>query len=291
LFFTFKGLLGFLFWVLVILSWFTYLLVPGVIEENTLFLYWLMLLSVKALLSIYQGLSLLAAILAGGFGKRLRPFTEEVPKPMIQVGNRPILEWQIVWLRKYGFNEIVLLVGYKKEKIIEYFGSGSRLGVKITYVVEDEPLGTGGAIKNAAHILAKEKIFLVVNGDIVTNIDPLILVNELSSSQKYLGAIAIIPLPSPYGVVELIDKTVKGFTEKPLLRDYWINAGVYALKPEALKYLPEKGDLERTAFPDMARDGVLCAVKFTDIFWRAIDTYKDLEEASKTIHEIFREYG
>jgi len=233
---------------------------------------------------------LLAAILAGGFGKRLRPFTEDIPKPMIQVGNRPILEWQILWLRKHGFNEIVLLVGYKKEKIIEHLGSGSRLGVKVTYVVEDEPLGTGGAIKNAAHVLSKEDIFLIINGDIITNIDPVLLVNELASNSKCLGAIAVIPLPSPYGVVEIVDKTVKGFTEKPQLKDYWINAGVYALRSEALKYFPEKGDLEKTAFPEMARDGVLCAVKFTNVFWRAIDTFKDLEEASRAVHEVFKDY-
>lgn len=234
---------------------------------------------------------MLAAILAGGFGKRLRPFTDDIPKPMIQVGGRPILEWQILWLKKHGFNEIVLLLGYKKEKIIEHLGSGSKFGVRVTYVVEDEPLGTGGAVKNAAHILSKENIFLVVNGDIVTNINPLVLVNELTLNKKCLGTIAVIPLPSPYGIVEIEDdRIVKGFTEKPQLKDYWINAGVYALRSDALKYFPDKGDLEKTAFPEMAKDGVLCAVKFTNVFWKAIDTFKDLEEASKVIHEVFRDY-
>ncbi|MEM1775262.1 MAG: nucleotidyltransferase family protein, partial [Desulfurococcaceae archaeon] len=115
---------------------------------------------------------MLAAILAGGLGKRLRPYTDDLPKPMIQVADRPILEWQILWLKKYGIREIVLLVGYRKEKIIEYFGSGSKLGVKITYVVEDDPLGTGGAIKNAEHVLSKDEVFLVLNGDIITNLNP-----------------------------------------------------------------------------------------------------------------------
>jgi len=227
---------------------------------------------------------LLAAILAGGFGKRLRPFTEEFPKPMISIGGRTLLEYQIEWLRSFGFSEVVLLVGYKKEKIIEHFGSGSRYGVKITYVVEDEPLGTGGAVKNAEHILSKEDVFLVLNGDILTNLNPLLLVEKVNSS-RLLGVIATIPLPSPYGILELEGEIVKGFVEKPLLRDYWINAGVYALKPEALKYFPEKGDLEKTAFPAMAREGVLGAVKYTNVFWKAIDTFKDLEEASKYIEE------
>jgi len=227
---------------------------------------------------------LLAAILAGGFGKRLRPYTEEVPKPLVEVAGKPILEWQIEWLKKHGIEEFVLLIGYRKEKIIEHIGSGSRLGVRVTYVVEDEPLGTGGAVKNAEHILSKTDVFLVLNGDILTNLDPMKLVEKLD--EGYLGVIATIPLPSPYGVLEIEDSKVKGFIEKPKLKDYWINAGVYALKPSALKYFPEKGDLERTAFPAMARDGVLAAVKYIDIFWKAIDTYKDLEEATKTIEKL-----
>lgn len=227
---------------------------------------------------------MLAAILAGGFGKRLRPYTEELPKPLVEIAGRPILEWQIKWLKKYGFDEFVLLIGYRKEKIIEYIGSGNRFGVKVTYVVEDEPLGTGGAVKNAEHILGKAEAFIVVNGDILTNLNPLKLLEKLE--EGYLGAIATIPLPSPYGILEIEDSKVKGFMEKPRLEDYWINAGVYALKPDALEYFPQKGDLERTAFPAMARKGVLAAVKYTDIFWKAIDTYKDLEEASKNIDKL-----
>lgn len=230
---------------------------------------------------------MLAAILAGGFGKRLRPYTDEIPKPMVQISGRPLLEWQIMWLKRHGFDEIVLLVGYKKEKIIEYFGSGNKFGIKIIYVVEDEPLGTGGAIKNAEHVLSRQSVFLVINGDIVTNIDPILLFKKLESKSKYLGAIATIPLPSPYGILELNEDEVKGFVEKPLLRDYWINAGIYALKPEALRYFPERGDLETTAFPAMARDGVLSAVMYDNIFWKAVDTHKDLEDVCKYIREVY----
>ncbi len=225
----------------------------------------------------------MAVILAGGFGKRLRPYTEEIPKPLVSVAEKPILEWQIEWLKQYGFNEFVLLVGYRKEKIIEYIGSGSRLDVKVTYVVEDEPLGTGGAIKNAEHILSKEERFLVLNGDILTNLNPMKLFEKLDEDPELAAVIASIPLPSPYGVLEIRDSRVTGFVEKPRLKDYWINAGIYAMKPDALKYFPERGDLERTAFPAMAKDGVLGAVKYTDIFWKAVDTYKDLEEATKAI--------
>jgi len=227
---------------------------------------------------------MLAAILAGGFGKRLKPYTDTIPKPLIEVSGRPILEWQIMWLKKYGFREVVLLVGYKKEAIIERIGSGSQYGIKVTYVVEDEPLGTGGAVKNAEHILSKTSAFLLVNGDVVTNLNPLLLFDKLR--EGYLGVVASVPLPSPYGVLELEDSRVKGFVEKPQLRDYWINAGVYVLKPEALNYFPEKGDLEKTAFPAMARDGVLGAVKYEHVFWKSIDTHKDLEEASHMLEKL-----
>jgi NDP-sugar pyrophosphorylase family protein len=180
----------------------------------------------------------------------------------------------------------VLLVGYRKEKIIEHIGSGGRLGVKVTYVVEDEPLGTGGAIKNAEHILSKEEKFLVLNGDILTNLNPLKLFEKLDENPEFVAVIASIPLPSPYGVLEIKDSKVTGFVEKPRLRDYWINAGIYAMKPEALRYFPDKGDLERTAFPAMAKDGVLGAVKYTEVFWKSVDTYKDLEEATKSIIKL-----
>jgi len=229
---------------------------------------------------------LLAVILAGGFGKRLRPFTEDSPKPLIEVGGKPIIVWQIEWLKKHGFNDIVLLVGYRKEKIIEFIGSGYKYGVKITYIVEDEPLGTGGAVKNAEHVLSKVDSFLVVNGDIITNLDPLKLFEKLK--EGFLGVIASIPLPSPYGVLDIgVNDVVKGFREKPVITDYWINAGVYALKREALKYFPDRGDLEKTAFPAMAKDGVLATVKYTNIFWKAIDTFKDIEEANKVVNEVF----
>ncbi|RLG91115.1 MAG: nucleotidyltransferase [Thermoprotei archaeon] len=229
---------------------------------------------------------MMAVILAGGFGKRLRPYTEEIPKPLVNVADKPILEWQIEWLKRYGFNEFVLLVGYRKEKIIEHIGSGGRLGVKVTYVVEDEPLGTGGAIKNAEHILSKEEKFLVLNGDILTNLNPLKLFEKLDENPEFVAVIASIPLPSPYGVLEIKDSKVTGFVEKPRLKDYWINAGIYAMKPEALRYFPDKGDLERTAFPAMAKDGVLGAVKYTEVFWKSVDTYKDLEEATKSIIKL-----
>ena len=232
-----------------------------------------------------------AVILAGGYGKRLRPFTETTPKPLLPVAGRGIIEWQIKWLKHYGIDEIVICAGYLKEKIIEQIGNGSRYGVKVGYVVEEEPLGTGGALKNAEHILKNEASFLVLNGDVLTDFNPMELVEDLKDD--FVGAMALVHLPSPFGVVNFDQKTMKivSFVEKPRISEYWINAGVYAFKSEIFNYLPELGDIERTVFPKLAEEGRLRAHLFESCVWMSIDSHKDLEEASKIIPnlDIFKE--
>ena len=224
-----------------------------------------------------------AVILAGGFGKRLRPLTDQRPKPMIEVLNKPIIEWQIKWFKKYGIKEIIICVGYLKEHIINYIGSGTRFGVRVGYAVEDEPLGTGGALKNSQSLLgaSMEDGFFLINGDILTNLDP----NELRNGAY--AALALVPLRSPFGIVE-IDKNsdVLGFVEKPQIKDRWINAGVYYLKREIFEYLPENGNIEVTALPVMAKQRKLKAVKYENSFWRSIDSHKDIEEAEKEIKAV-----
>jgi len=232
-----------------------------------------------------------AVILAGGYGKRLRPFTETTPKPLLPVAGRGIIEWQIKWLKYYGIDEIVICAGYLKEKIIEQIGNGSRYGVKVGYVVEEEPLGTGGALKNAEHILKNEASFLVLNGDVLTDFNPMELVEDLRDD--FVGAMALVHLPSPFGVVNFDQKTMKivSFVEKPRISEYWINAGVYAFKSEIFNYLPESGDIERIVFPKLAEEGRLRAHLFESCVWMSIDSHKDLEEASKIIPnlDIFKE--
>ena len=226
----------------------------------------------------------LAAILAGGYGKRLRPLTIERPKPLLEVAGKPILLHLIEWLKYYGISDIVLLVGYLKEKIIEAVGSGSKYGVTIVYSVEDEPLGTGGALRNAAGILAKTEKFLLVNGDILTNLDPRPLLDKVND--EIYVAIATVPLRSPYGILEITeDGMVRRFREKPILEDHWINAGVYAMTPKVIEYLPARGDLEKATLPRLASESRVAAVRYDirRVYWRSIDSVKDLEEASAEI--------
>ncbi len=229
----------------------------------------------------------LAAILAGGYGKRLRPLTEKIPKPLLHVAGKPIIVHQIEWLKKYGVTEILVMAGWLKEKIIEELGSGSKYGVTIVYSVEDEPLGTAGALKNASGILSKRDRFLVLNGDIITNIDPRPLLNSLDNN--VIASMAAVQLKSPYGVLDIDNNNlIRGFREKPVLEEYWINAGVYAMKPEIFNYVPEEGDLEKLVFPKLAAEGRLKAVKYSlkEYYWRSIDTHKDLDEASKELENL-----
>jgi len=222
-----------------------------------------------------------AVILAGGYGKRLRPITEEIPKPLIPVLKRPIIEWQIEWWKGYGVEEFVICAGYLKEKIVEALGNGSRQGVKIGYVVEEEPLGTGGAIKNAEVFLRSEPGFFVINGDVITDLDPTRLVSD---GDEVIASIALVPLPSPYGIIDVDSEgNVVAFKEKPILESYWINAGVYYFKPKVFEYLPDVGDIERTAFPELARSRKLRGVKYRGVLWKSIDTHKDLEEAENLL--------
>ncbi|MCI0561955.1 MAG: nucleotidyltransferase family protein [Nitrososphaera sp.] len=219
-----------------------------------------------------------AVILAGGIGKRLRPLTDQKPKPMIEVLNVPIIEWQVKWLRRFGISEVIVCVGYMKEQIIDHIGSGNRLGVKVGYAVEEEPLGTGGALKNAESLLAGQGSFFMINGDILTELDP----NKLLNDGGRLQSLALVPLRSPYGVVELGGNSrVTGFTEKPTIPDTWINAGVYHFTQEVFHYLPENGNIEVTALPALAKEGKLTASKYENVFWRSIDSHKDIDEAAK----------
>jgi mannose-1-phosphate guanylyltransferase len=202
---------------------------------------------------------------------------------MIEVSSVPILEWQIDWLHRHDINELVICVGYLREAVLKHVGSGKKFGVRVGYSVEEDPLGTGGALKNAASLLSGDKFF-AMNGDIITDLDPWKLVDEVDG--ECLGSIASVPLNSPYGIIQIENGFAKGFREKPVLRDYWINAGVYCLSSKVLDMLPENGNLEAHTLPELAKDGKLRVTKYDDVNWRSIDTHKDIEEAEKQFEHL-----
>ncbi|MGB9725333.1 MAG: nucleotidyltransferase family protein [Fervidicoccaceae archaeon] len=224
---------------------------------------------------------MIALILAGGLGKRLKPYTDKVPKPMIEVGGKPILEWQVEWLKKYGIKNFIFLTGHLSEVIEKYFGNGDKWGVEIRYSKEEEPLGTAGAVKKAESFM-KEEDFFLINGDIITNLNPFLLKESLD--EKSLGIVALVPLKSPYGIVDLDEKGfILKFREKPIIENYWINAGVLYFVSDVLKYFPSKGNYETEVLPKLAEERKLKGFKFTNVYWKSIDSHKDLEEANEAL--------
>ncbi|GBL42360.1 D-glycero-alpha-D-manno-heptose 1-phosphate guanylyltransferase [Nitrosarchaeum sp.] len=221
-----------------------------------------------------------AIILAGGRGKRLRPITDYVPKPLVPLNNIPIIEWQIRYLKKFGVEEIIICTGYKAEMIKNFLAMKNNLGVKITFSVEKTPLGTGGAIKQAG-LLIKDKSFFVLNGDTITNIN----LDQLAKKQN---SIASIELKTKFGIMETNNDKVTKFKEKKEIPNVWMNAGVYHLQKEILQDLPKKGDIEKTVFPDYAKKGKLTTVKFKNAIWYSIDSFKDIEECSLEVEKIIK---
>ena len=218
-------------------------------------------------------------ILAGGKGKRLRPITDYVPKPLIPIKNIPIIEWQIKYLKKFGISEIIVCSGYKT-KMIENYLNNQKLGIKITFSVEDKPLGTGGAIKKAGKKI-KDESFLVINGDTITNID-------LKKLIKKNNTIASIQLKTKFGILQTDGNKIIKFDEKKEITELWMNAGIYHLNKETLKELPTIGDIEKTLFPDYAKKEKLTTIKFTNSKWYSIDSFKDMEECSLVIKKIIK---
>jgi NDP-sugar pyrophosphorylase family protein len=201
------------------------------------------------------------------------------------VADKPILEYQVEWLAGQGVSDVILLCGYKADVIQKHFGDGSRFGLRVHYSVEQEPLGRGGALKLGARLLPPgEELVLGLNGDILTN-QPL---TPLLRHHRRKGATATVMLTrlrSPYGITRG-DRAghIVAFDEKPML-PHWINAGVYVLAPDFFRRLPERGDHERTTFPDLAAEGKLFGYR-SRAYWRSIDTFKDLTEAAAEVGEL-----
>lgn len=174
-------------------------------------------------------------IMAGGKGTRLRPYTENCPKPMLPVAGKPMLQHIIERAKSQGFGHFVLSLNYLGQMIRDHFGDGSACGVQIAYVDEDEPLGTAGALSLLQP--RPESAFVVTNGDVLTEIDyrELIEFRERHNAHGVM-AVRIYEWSNPYGVVQMEGVDITGFAEKPVSRSH-INAGVYAFSPSALDHL------------------------------------------------------
>lgn len=215
-----------------------------------------------------------AMILAGGRGQRLRPITDYTPKPLIPIRNIPILEWQLQYLAFHAIKDVVVCSGYKSG-MIQHFLERHHYG-RVTLSVEDSPLGTGGAMRKAAkHITDSECVIL--NGDIIT---------DIALDAMPANSVAAIPLRTRFGVLDLKDDVVIKFSEKDIIRNMWMNAGIYRLDTDMLHELPINGNIEKTQFPQWAAAGRLRAARFPDARWYSIDSFKDVEECSEHIMDI-----
>ena len=216
-----------------------------------------------------------AIILAGGRGKRLRPITDKIPKPLIPINNKPLIERTIKYLKKYGITEIIISSGYKSNLIEKFLKKKKNFGCEIIFSIEKTPLGTGGAVKKALRFVDEES-FVVLNGDIVTNID-------LKKILKKPNTIAANELKTKFGTMDIRNNKILKFNEKKDVSDVWMNPGIYHLSKNIEKIIPRKGSLEGIVFPKMAKNKTLEMIKFKNALWFSIDSHKDIEECSKEI--------
>lgn len=214
-----------------------------------------------------------AIVLVGGFGTRLRPLTNSIPKPMLPVGHVPIIERVVANLARGGITEVTLALGFRPEPFIDAFPTGECAGVALRYAVEPEPLDTAGAIRFAAEFSGIDDAFVVANGDVLTDLDVAALVafHRQRHAELTIHLIAVED-PSEFGVVDLDDDgRVLRFVEKPApgtAPSNLINAGTYVLEPSVLGRIPlgRKTSIERVTFPAIVADGGLYAMA-TDDYW------------------------
>jgi len=207
-----------------------------------------------------------AIILAGGKGARMKPMTNMLPKPMLRIQDKPILEHNIELLKNHGIKDIIVSIGYRGEQIKEYFGDGSQFGVNIAYIEEDEPMGTAGPLN-----MLKGKIndtFILMNGDELKDIDleDMFMFHKKNKSTATI-ALTTVEDPSNYGVAVMNGNKVMTFVEKPSKQNApskLISAGLYILEPEVLKSVPEGFSMiENDVFPKLASNDKLLGYIFS----------------------------
>lgn len=231
-----------------------------------------------------------ALIMAGGFGRRLRPLTEELPKPLLPVGDKPIMELIIEQLRNAGTQQVHVSTHYKGDKIVNHFGDGSKFGVHINYLNEEHPLGTAGAL---SLLEPTDRPLLVMNGDILTQVDFRAMLAFHEDHDAVLTvAVKEYVVEVPYGVLETDDVRVRKLAEKPTLR-FFINAGIYLLSPEAHKAVPSGRFYNMTdLIEDLIAAGQTVVSFPIQEYWLDIGKHVDYQQAQIDIqNEVWAKNG
>lgn len=227
-------------------------------------------------------------IMAGGLGTRLRPLTNATPKPMVQVGSKPILELTIERLVAAGLNRFIVSVNYLADQIQDYFGDGSAWGAQIEYLKEDKEMGTAGSLGLIRRDL--ERSFLVMNADLLTKVNFRALL-DFHNGEDNLATMCVrqYDFQVPYGVVQLEDHKLASIAEKPVHR-FFVNAGIYVLEPQALSYLEPDKPCDMPALLERIRarkkGGVGCFP--VQEYWLDIGKAEDYQRALKEYEEQFK---
>lgn len=226
-------------------------------------------------------------LMVGGQGSRLRPLTETIPKPLIPVGQKPVLETIVESFAEQNFQKFYLSVNYKAEMVEDYFGDGSRWGVEIAYIHEDEPLGTAGPLGQIEDTL--EDPLIVMNGDLLTrvNFDHLLNFHKEHEAQATMG-VREYDVQVPFGVVQIDDSHITRIDEKPLHR-FFVNAGIYVIEPEALSLIaPGKPMDMPDLFQALIDKGQAPTVFPIREYWLDIGQINDLNRANNEFDEVFK---
>lgn len=224
-----------------------------------------------------------AVVMAGGFGKRLMPLTESIPKPMLPIGERPLLERTIDQLRAAGIREVHLTTHYLPESIVGHFGDGEAFGVHMSYATEDEPMGTAGGLRL---IPRPDGPFLVINGDILTRVS----YQQMLRFHRKHGATLTVGLRAhevevPFGVVEADDVRITELTEKPSIR-LLVNAGIYLLEPGAWDYIPPGQRFDMTDLIRLLLVEGQIVVGFPIIeYWQDVGRHEDYSRAQEDVRD------
>lgn len=218
-----------------------------------------------------------AVVMAGGQGKRLRPLTEDMPKPMLPVGGRPVMEHVLEQLMQAGIRQVNVTTHYKPEKIIEHFGDGQSFGVELNYVNEDKPMGTGGAL---GLIPKPNEPMLVINGDILTQVNLRAMLGFHQEHQADLTvAVRHYEMQLPYGVVECDGPHIQAVREKPQI-GFFVNAGIYLIEPTAYQYIPNGEHFDMTDLIQWLLEAKKTVVSFpVREYWLDIGQHDDYNQA------------
>jgi NDP-sugar pyrophosphorylase family protein len=226
-------------------------------------------------------LPLQAVIMAGGFGTRLRPLTENLPKPMLPVGDKPVMELMINQMREVGIRTVNITTHYLPEKIMDYFGDGQTFGVDINYINENQPLGTAGAL---SLMDSPQEPLLVINGDILTGVDFRTMFTYHQEHQADLTVgVRQYDIKIPYGVLECDGPIVLGLREKPVY-NFFVNAGIYLLQPEVHQYIPTGQRFDMTDLIEHLITTHHKVISFPIVeYWLDIGQHSDYQKAQNDI--------